>query len=56
MNIGHTGGGAVVIERKIYVLGGDAYNSVEVYDTDQGILMKCFQIIVKLGSWSWSLS
>ena len=56
MNIGHTGGGAVVIERKIYVLGGDAYNSVEVYDTDQGILMKCFQITVKLGSWSWSLT
>ena len=36
MNSRHYGGGgAVVIERKIYVLGGDTL--VEVYDVDQGI-------------------
>ena len=39
MNSGHGGGGAVVMERKIYVLGGDDTN-VEVYDVDQGILME----------------
>ena len=33
---------AVVIERKIYVLGGE---SVEVYDVDQGKLMEYLQII-----------
>ena len=39
MNSGHHSGGAVVIERKIYVLGGRTTN-VEVYDIDQGIFMK----------------
>ena len=43
MNSGH--GGAVVIERKIYVLGDDTTN-VEVYDEDQGILMEYLQIII----------
>ena len=42
MNSMHGGGGAVVIERKIYVLGGDTL--VEVYDVDQGILMKYLQM------------
>ena len=32
----HYGGGAVVIERKIYVLSGNTTN-VEEYDVDQGI-------------------
>ena len=45
MNSRHYGGGgAVVIERKIYVLGGDTL--VEVYDVDQGILMKYLQMII----------
>ena len=34
----YEGGGAVVIERKIYVLGGGDYTKVEVYDVDQGTL------------------
>ena len=42
MNSVHFGGG-VVIERKIYVLGGNTTN-VEVYDVDQGILMEYLQI------------
>ena len=33
MNSGHEFGGAVVIERKIYVLGG-ANTSVEMYDVE----------------------
>ena len=37
MNRAHFNGGAVVIQRKIYVLGGYG-RSVEVYDVDQGIL------------------
>ena len=45
MNIKHYSGGAVVIERKIYVLGGYTTN-VEVYDVDRGILMDYLQIIV----------
>ena len=36
MNSVHYGGGAVVIERKIYVLSGNTTN-VEEYDVDQGI-------------------
>ena len=36
MNSGHGFGGAVVIEKKIYVLGG---RNFEVYDVDTGILM-----------------
>merc|ERR1719422_411480 len=35
MNSGHYGDGAVVIERKIYVLGGVHTTNVEVYDADQ---------------------
>jgi len=35
MNSGHYGDGAVVIERKIYVLGGVHTTNVEVYDVDQ---------------------
>ena len=38
MNSDHYRGGAVVIQRKIYVLGGKTTN-VEVYDVDTGILM-----------------
>ena len=45
MNREHFGGGAVVIERKIYVLDGGTRN-VEVYDVDQGILMKYLQMII----------
>ena len=37
MNNNHYDGGAVVIEKKIYVLGGNTTN-VEVYDEDQGKL------------------
>ena len=44
MNSVHFGGG-VVIERKIYVLGGNT-TVVEVYDADQGILMKYLQMII----------
>ena len=44
MNNGHYGGAAVVIERKIYVLGGGTRN-VEVYDVNQGMLMEYLQII-----------
>ena len=35
MNSGHTGGAAVVIERKIFVVAGSS-SSVEIYDLDQG--------------------
>ena len=45
MNRRHYDCDAVVIERKIYVLGGDTTN-VEVYDVDQGILMEYLQTIV----------
>ena len=48
MKKGHCNGGAVVVGRKIYVLGGGATTTttnVEVYDVDQGILMKFLQII-----------
>ena len=44
MNSGH--GGAVVRERKIYVLGDDNDTSVEVYEVDQGILKDYLQIII----------
>ena len=44
MNSGH--GGAVVMERKIYVLGGVHTTNVEVYDVDQGILMENLHIIL----------
>ena len=44
MNSNHTDAAAVVIERKIYVLGGNLRlfmnRSVEVYDVNQGILME----------------
>ena len=46
MNSNHYGGGAVVIEGKIYVLGDCDDTSVEVYDVDQGILMKYLQMII----------
>ena len=46
MNSRHDfGAAAVVIERKIYVLGG-ADTSVEVYDVDQGISMHYLQFII----------
>ena len=37
----HCSGDAVVIERRIYVLGGNTTN-VEVYDVDQGISNELF--------------
>ena len=40
MNTSHSTGGAVVIEKKIYVLGGCGHgpvDGVEVYDEDQGM-------------------
>ena len=40
-----TGGRAVVIQKKIYCLGGQD-TSVEVYDEIEGILMKYFQSII----------
>ena len=46
MNSEHFCGAAVVIEKKIYVLGGDGDTSVEVYDVDQGIPMEYLQIII----------
>ena len=36
MNTRHLNGVAVVIEKKIYVLGGFGDTSVEVYDVEQG--------------------
>ena len=36
MNSEHYDGGAVLIERKIHVLGGDNTTTIEVYDVDQG--------------------
>jgi len=38
MNRSHEHGGAVVVDRKIYVLGGGDDTKVEVYDVDQGTL------------------
>ena len=38
----HNDNSAVVIEKKVYVLGG-IDTSVEVYDADQGILMDIFK-------------
>ena len=38
-------GCAVVIERKIYVLGGNNKN-VDVYDVDQGIVMEYLHIVI----------
>ena len=46
MNSGHGRGGAVVIEKKIYVLGGDTTTKVEVYDVEQGIFMHYLQFII----------
>ena len=45
MNSRHDFGAAVVMERKIYFLGGSTTN-VEVYDVDQGVFMEYLQIIV----------
>ena len=45
MNSGYYGG-AVVIGRKIYVACDIPTINVEVYDIDQGILMKLLQIII----------
>ena len=42
MNKKHFDGGAVVMEKKIYVLGGHT-TSVQVYDVDQGIIMEYCQ-------------
>ena len=36
MNNRHRYGDAVVFEKKIYVVGGISYESVEVYDPEQG--------------------
>ena len=46
MNDKHLGD-AVVIERKIYVLGGGSWwcTNVEVYDVDQGRLMEYFHFL-----------
>ena len=41
MNSGHGRGGAVVIDRKIYVLGG-ATTNVEVYYVDKGKFILCY--------------
>ena len=48
MNNSHAGGGAVVIEKRIYVLGGYDHTTVEVYDVvvDQGIFLECLQNII----------
>ena len=46
MNSDHFTGGAVVVEKKIYVLGGYEANNDEVYDVDKGILMEYLQTIV----------
>ena len=48
MNSKHYGGGAVVVERKIYVLGGDTKN-VEVYDVDQGRLNRFHKVLALIG-------
>ena len=45
MNSKHYDGAAVVVERKIFVVGGYNDSSVEVYDLDKGILMEYLQII-----------
>ena len=45
MNRRHYDGGAMVIKGKIYVLGGRTTN-VEVYDVDQGKMMKYSQMII----------
>ena len=49
LNRGHrTGGYAVVVERKIYVLGGYNDDSVEAYEVDQGLSKYLWNDIYKL--------
>ena len=45
MNDDHSGGAAVVMGRKIYVLGGYGTTAVEEYDVDQGNLIEYLFII-----------
>ena len=56
MNSDHYSGGAVVVGRKIYVLGGGATTTtnVEVYDVDQGILMKYLRILHMIFPDQWN--
>ena len=43
MNSSHDNGGAVVVQNKMYIVGGVNTTKVEVYDEDQGKLMKYWQ-------------